>query len=59
MGWWAKAARAGWLQGDALDEAIKRQIEIEPSLLTIRDHIQPGGDLILNGDRCCIILHFG
>ena len=55
---WPKAPRTGRFERDAFNETVEGQIEIKPRLLAIRDDIQPGGDLILNGHLRRIILHF-
>ena len=34
---------------DALDVAVERQVEIEPRLLAIGDHVQSGGHLVVDG----------
>ena len=54
----AKAARAGGLQRDALDEAVEGQVEIKTRLLAIGDDIQPGRDLVLDGHLGGVVLHF-
>src|SRR5882724_6537794 len=44
-----KPPRRSLLQLDSIDVAVERQIEIQSRLLAVRDHIQPGSDLIVHG----------
>ena len=53
----SELARCSGFEFDTVQIAVKRQIEIEPSLLAVGDHIQPGRDLILNRDNDRVILH--
>jgi hypothetical protein len=55
----SKASRTGRFERDAFDEAVEAQIEVKTRLLAIRDDIEPGGDLILDGHLRRIVLHFG
>src|SRR5262249_7350403 len=43
-----ETARQSLFQFDAFQKAVERQVEIEPRLLAISDHVQTGGDLIVN-----------
>ena len=55
----AEAARQGLLQFYAFQKAVERQVEIEPRLFAVRDHIQSGGDLIVNRRDHGVFLQFG
>jgi len=57
MGGRAKAPRARRLQGNPLEKAVERQVEIEPRLLAVGDDIQAGGQLILNRHHGGVLLH--
>ena len=37
--------RAGGLQVDPLDEPVERQVEVQPGLLAVGDHVQPRREL--------------
>ncbi len=52
------AVRAGF-HGDARQEAVERQIEIEPGLFSIADHVETGGDLVMHRGRNCVVQQFG
>src|SRR5665213_213357 len=43
-----ESAGRGGLQFDPFDIAVKREVEIEPGLLTIRDDVQAGGHLVMD-----------
>ena len=53
----AETASQGLPQFYAFQKAVKRQIEIEPRLLAVCDHVQSGGDLIV--DRRGVFLQLG
>ena len=57
VGRWAEPARRSTLKFDALEEAVKRQVEVEPRLLTVGYHVEPGGELIIDGGDDSIIDH--
>jgi len=44
----AKPSRRRGLQFDALEKSVKRQIEIEPRLLAVGDHVEAGLELVVN-----------
>jgi hypothetical protein len=54
----AKTTRLCGFEFEAGQKAIKRQIEIEPCLLAIRDDIEAGGNLIVNRCDDSIVLQF-
>ena len=53
----AEPARRRTLKFDALEEAVKRQVEVEPRLFAVGDHVEPGGELIVHGGDDSIIDH--
>ena len=46
----AEPARRRTLKFNALEEAVKRQVEVEPRLFAVGDHVEPGGVLVVH--RC-------
>ena len=40
------------------EEAVKREIEIEPRLLAVGDDVQAGGHLIVHGGDDGVVLQF-
>jgi hypothetical protein len=55
VGWGSEPAEGLTLQIQALQETVKRQVEIQAGLLAIRDHIQPRVNLIPNRYRHRIV----
>jgi dihydropteroate synthase len=53
-----ESARRRGFEIDAVDEAIKGEVEIEPGLFAICDDIEPGVELIVEGDEHCIVDKF-
>ena len=46
------AARRRRFEIDSVEVAVEREIEIEPALLAVGDHVESGGDLVADrGDR--------
>ena len=45
----AEAARRRRLQFNPLEEAVERQIKIQPRLFAIGDDVEAGRDLVMNG----------
>jgi hypothetical protein len=54
-----EAARRGRFEFDALQEAVKGQIEIEAGLFAVGDDIQAGVGLITNRNAHGVVDHFG
>ena len=50
-----EAPRGSPFELNAVQEAIEGEIEVESGLLTICDDIQSRCDLVVNGDRNCVI----
>ena len=55
----AETASQGLPQFYAFQKAVKRQIEIEPRLLAVCDHVQSGGDLIVDRRDHGVFLQLG
>src|SRR5262245_28597694 len=55
----AEASRRGLLQFYAFQKAVERQVEIEPRLLAVRDHVQSGGNLIVDRRDHGVLLQLG
>src|SRR5438876_11429361 len=53
-----KAARPRF-QRNAAQKSIERQVEIEPGLLAIGDHIEPGGNLVVHRGADGVVQRFG
>jgi hypothetical protein len=49
---------AGRIRVRSLQKAVEREIEIEPGLLAIRDDIEPGLELVVQGGDHGIVDHF-
>ena len=49
MGRWSEPARRRALQLDAGEEPVEGQVEVETGLLTVGDHVEAGGDLVVDG----------
>lgn len=58
VGGWAKAARLRVFEFDARQEAVKRQVEIEPRLLAVGDDVESRRDLIVQRRDDGIVLQF-
>ena len=53
----AEPARRSTLKFYPLKEAVKRQVEVEPGLLAVSYHVEPGGELIVHCGDDSIIDH--
>src|SRR5262245_39320390 len=53
-----KTTRLRRFQLDPFEEAVKRQVEIEPGLFAVRDDVQSGGDLVVNRRYHRVFLQF-
>ena len=54
----AEPPRRRGFEFDALEVSVERKIEIEPRLLAVGDHVQPGRDLIVHGRDHRVVLDF-
>ena len=59
VGGWTESPRRGALQLDAGEEAVEREVEVEAGLLTVGDHVEAGGDLIVDGGDGGVVLQLG
>ena len=44
---------------DSFEEAVEAEVEVEPRLLAVRDGVEPGGDLVVNGRDHGVFLQLG
>ena len=44
---------------DPLEEAVEAEVEVEPSLLAVRDHVETRGDLVVDGCDHRVLLELG
>ena len=56
MGRRSEPARRRTLQLDAGEEAVEGKVEVQAGLLTVGDHVQAGGDLIVDRGDDSIVL---
>ena len=55
----AEATRRCPLQLDAVEVAVERQVEVEPRLLAVGDHVEAGADLVVDGGDDGVVLQLG
>ena len=55
---WPEAAGGSGFHRNSLQIAVKGEVEVEPGLFAVRDHIETGFDLIRNSDPGCVVDHF-
>ena len=55
---WTKPSRRRPFQFDSFKKAVEGQVEVEPRLLSVGDHVQPGGGLIRDGNTHGIVDEF-
>jgi len=53
-----EATRRRGFEFDAFDETIERQIEIEPRLFAVGDHVKAGVELVAHGDGDGVVDQF-
>ena len=44
------------LELDAVEEAVEGEVEVEPGLLAVGDHVEAGGDLVVDGGDDGVVL---
>ena len=44
---------------DPLEEAVEAEVEVEPGLLAVRDHVEPGRDLVVDRGDNGVLLQLG
>ena len=54
----AEASPRRALKVDALEEAVKRQVEVEPRLFAVGDHVESGGVLVVHRCGHGVVDHF-
>jgi hypothetical protein len=54
----AKSPLGCSFESDTLKEAVKGEIEIKARLLAVRNHVEAGRDLVVNGGNDSVILEF-
>src|SRR4051794_14520964 len=55
----AESPRRGGLEFNAFDEAIEREVEVEPRLLAVGDDVETGHHLVGDGDGRGVFLELG
>ena len=59
LAWAGGRAGAGLALLDALEEAVEAEVEVEPSLLAVRDRAEPGGHLVVHRRNDRVLLQLG
>ena len=54
-----EAPRGRVLELDPFEVAVEREVEVEPRLLAVGDHVEPGGDLVVHGRDHGVLLQLG
>ena len=44
---------------DTLQAAVEAEVEVEARLLSVRDHVEPGGELVVDCDDDRVLLQLG
>ena len=54
-----KRRRGRALELDPVEVAVEREVEVEPRLLAVGDHVEPGRDLVVDGGDDGVVLQLG